>query len=446
MTIVEEDSSQTLQVPFAMRSPLRVPRERYYDRDFYQLEKERLWPRVWQMACRLEEIPRAGDFVEYEICDQSIILVRQQDMSIKAFYNACRHRATALCRGSGRLPGGQITCPFHGWRWNLDGTNSFVYGPEGFAPECLDAEDLRLTECKLETWGGCAWINMDPHARPLRDALSPVADSLDAFGVEDLRVYWWKEVILPANWKLAQEAFYEGYHLQATHPQLTLGAGEMYPPGFLDYEVFKNGHSLFKQKPVDSSDGSDIELAPGRFLEFMRALWQGQDSMVLERDVRVAEGIRTKLAPGEDEAAAVTSAVINYDKGAGIPIRDSSEGMQLWGGEVFVFPNFFVLPWFSNALSYRVRPYNDDPEMCRFEVWSLTMPAEGEEVPRAKLGGRYSPDDVENLGLIPRQDFGNLERQQRGLHTRTYRSHRLATVWERPVSSMHEELDRYLAG
>src|SRR3954453_1462583 len=76
-------------VPFAMRDPLHVPRERYFDRDFFELEKERLWPRVWQMACRLEEIPDPGDFVEYEICDQSILVVRQPDQSVKAFHNTC---------------------------------------------------------------------------------------------------------------------------------------------------------------------------------------------------------------------------------------------------------------------------------------------------------------------------------------------------------------------
>jgi len=66
MAIVEDRrSSARQQVPFAMTSPLHVPRERYYDREFYELEKQYLWPRVWQMACRLEEIPRPGDWVEY---------------------------------------------------------------------------------------------------------------------------------------------------------------------------------------------------------------------------------------------------------------------------------------------------------------------------------------------------------------------------------------------
>ena len=84
------------------------------------------------------------------------------------------------------------------------------------------------------------------------------------------------------------------------------------------------------------------------------------------------------------------------------------ESVRLWGGEVFLFPNFFFLPQFSNSLSYRIRPYNDDPEWCRFEVWSLTMPPDGEEPGRARLQGRYPPDDADNWGLIPRQDFSNM--------------------------------------
>ncbi len=70
----------------------RVRKERYFDADFYQMEVERLWPRVWQMACRLEEIPEPRDFVEYQILDQSIIVVRTDDQRVQAFHNACRHR------------------------------------------------------------------------------------------------------------------------------------------------------------------------------------------------------------------------------------------------------------------------------------------------------------------------------------------------------------------
>ena len=114
------------------------------------------------MACRVEEVPDPGDFAEYEICNQSVLVVRQQDGSVRAFENACRHRATQLAVGDGRFSGGQIVCPFHGWRWNLDGTSSFVFHEEQFAPECVRPDDLQLRECLVETWGGCVWVNLDP--------------------------------------------------------------------------------------------------------------------------------------------------------------------------------------------------------------------------------------------------------------------------------------------
>jgi len=440
----DRGSAAGRQVPFAMRDPLHVPRERYYDRDFFELEKEHLWPRVWQMACRLEEIPAPGDFVEYEICDQSILIVRQPDASIKAFYNACRHRATELCKGSGRLAGRQIVCPFHGWRWNLDGSSSFVYGAKGFAPECLRPEDVRLQECKVDTWGACAWINMDPDARPLREALSPGAALLDAVGVENMRVWWWKETIVNANWKMAQEAFHEGYHVMATHPQLTFGLGDDYPIDNVEYTAFENGHARFQGRFDPSAGGVSQGRGADAFLERSRTLWEGQDAMTLERDLHVFEGMKNRVPPGEDFPTAAIKALYEYAAGAGIPLRTTPEAARLWGGEVFLFPNFFMLPMFGNALSYRIRPYNDDPEWCRFEVWSLTMYPEGEDPGRAKLAGRFAPDDTENFGLIPRQDFGNMTRQQRGVHSRSYREHRLATEWERAISNMHEELDRYL--
>jgi phenylpropionate dioxygenase-like ring-hydroxylating dioxygenase large terminal subunit len=433
-------------VPFAMRDRVSVPRERYYDRGFFELEKEHLWPKVWQMACREEEIPVAGDYVEYEICDQSIIVVRQRDGSVKAFHNACRHRATQLCNGSGRLPGGQFVCPFHGWRWNLDGSNSFVYGADGFSPESLRPDDIRLRECLVELWGACVWINMDLDARPLRAALAPAIDPLDAVGVGDMRIWWWKETILNANWKVAQEAFHEGYHVAATHPQLTFGLGADYPHNNVEYLALDNGHGRFQGKFDASAGGVAQNRGAQGFLDRSQTLWEGQDAMTLERDLHVFRGMRNRVPPGEDFPAAAIRALFDYAAGAGIPLRSAPEAVRLWGGAVFMFPNFHLLPQFGNALSYRVRPYNDDPEWCRFEVWSLTMYPEGDEPRRPDAAKRYPPDDTEHWGLIPRQDFANVARQQRGLHSRGYDGHRLAVDWEPIISNMHLELDRYLTG
>lgn len=395
------------------------------------------------MACRLEEIPDAGDWVEYEICDQSILIVRQADRSVRAFHNRCPHRATQLCKGSGRAPAGQLVCPFHGWRWNLDGSLLSLYGSEGFEADLIEADAVGLFECRTDIWGACVWITMDPEARPLREHLSPAASYLDVCGVDNMRVWWWKEVILNANWKVAQEAFFEAYHLAPTHPQLTMGSGLDYPLDRTEYLTFENGHALFRGKSKPSIGGGRVE--PDDFIARSKLLWEGQDAMTLERDIRVFEGIRNKDLQDMDFPSAAVAALYDYAAGAGIPMPPP-EAARMWGGDVFLFPNYLMLPMYGNMLAYRSRPYNDDPEWCRFELWSLTAYPEGHEPGRVRLTGRFDKDDVEHWGRIPRQDIGNIERQQQGFHSRGYRQSILSERWERSISNMHAELDRYLAG
>jgi phenylpropionate dioxygenase-like ring-hydroxylating dioxygenase large terminal subunit len=422
-----------------MQNDLFVPRERYYDREFFELEKERLWRHTWLMAARLEEVPEVGDFTEYEICGQSILIVRQGEDRVRAFYNACRHRATELLKGSGSLLGGQIVCPFHGWRWNSDGSPSFLFGEQAFAAECLKPDDVKLQEVRSDIWGGCLWINLDDDAPSLRETLSPAAQILEPLNFEQMRVWWWKEVVLNVNWKLAMEAFLEGWHTMRTHTQLTMGIGEDWPADMIKYDTFEHGHSRFWMPGGQGPMPADI------FIEAARVLWEGQDAMTLERDVRVFESIRNRPGAQEDAAPAAIAALYEYAQGAGIPLPVlEPEQMAQWGGEIFLFPNFFVLPQYGNALSYRCRPYNDDPEWCRFEVWSLTLYPEGEEPGRAELKGRFAQDDETNWGLIPRQDFSNMERQQRGLHSDSFQAMRLATEWEGAITNLHREVDRYI--
>ena len=197
--------------------PDRAPKERYYDPEFYALEAEQLWPRVWQMACRLEEIPEPGDFVEYEILDQSVIVLRGDDGEVRAFQNACRHRGVRLVEGRGNGASG-FTCPFHGWCYGQDGANTHIPLRRTFAEHNLEPADIDLTPVRCELWGGCAWINLDDDAPPLRECIEPAATILDAWKVESLRTEWWYACRLPVNWKLAQQAFQEQYHVVAGPP------------------------------------------------------------------------------------------------------------------------------------------------------------------------------------------------------------------------------------
>ena len=433
------------KVPFAMTSPLHVPAERYYSREFFELEKEKLWPHVWQMAAREEEIPEPGDFVEYEIVGQSLLIVRQADGSVKALHNACRHRATELGKGCGRFPGNQIVCPFHGWRWKIDGSISHVFGREGFDPATVSASEIALREAKCETWGGHIWINLDHNAPPLREALFPAAELLDRAGVGNMKVKWWKEAIINCNWKLAQEAFFEAWHVKQTHPQLY--TYDDTPDNetdltSVDYTPFVNGHGRFQSGDAATSYGGRQD-----FLADQRVLQQGQDAMTLPRDIHVFEGVAAGMDTSSPEyAQKAVMALFEYWDGAGIPHPPmGADFMKLWGGDIHVFPNYLMLPLYVNSLCYRVRPHNDDPDWCRFEVWSLMTYPEGQEPGRAELSGRFDKDDADHWGLIPRQDFANLERMQRGIKNQSLPHTTLAELWEVTIANMHQELDRRLA-
>jgi len=434
-------------VPFAVTDPAFIARERYVEPGFAALEQGRLWTRVWQMACRLEEIPAPGDYVEYVIVDQSILVVRVDAETVKAYFNACRHRATELATGSGTFLGGQIVCPFHGWRWGLNGTSSFVYGRHAFRQDVMSDAALCLRECRVETWGACVWVNPDPTAPPLLEALAPMPDLLDPLGFDRMRVHWWKHTVLAANWKLAQEAFMEGYHVMQTHPQLTLGHPEEADPDGLEYVVHDNGHSHFqnrrhRREPGTRPAPADVDA----IVESGRLLWEGLDAMTLARDVHVLEGLRRREVPaGSTFGAELVKAVYDHAADAGIPLPPPDrDAIARWGGMFFLFPNFFVLPQYGNALLYRVRPNGTDPESCLFELWSVTIPPEGEVPARPRLQGPFAPDDERAWPRIPLQDFSNIERQQRGLHSRSVRGMRLSHVYEAGISAMHRELDRYL--
>jgi phenylpropionate dioxygenase-like ring-hydroxylating dioxygenase large terminal subunit len=411
-----------------MEVPDRVPKQRYYDADFYRLENEQLWPRVWQMACRLEEIPRPNDFAEYEILDQSVVVVRTEDLGVTAFQNSCRHRGVRVAQGHGTCAG-VFTCPFHGWRYGPDGTNKGIPRRRTFADHNLEPGDLDLVPVRCETWGGCAWINLDPDAPPLRDSLEPFASSLDYWKVESLQTEWWYACHLPVNWKLAIEAFVEAYHVPQAHPQLIIPTRYGMRPG----DEFD---------PVAFID-SDIQ--------YLRAMSEGMAGMVHDNDVQIAEGLRgIELPADSDEAMAawnqtLNEAVTQWHRHRGADIPDLNElaakGLNL---EFFQgFPNYFVLPMYSSASAYRFRPLG--PEETLMEIWSLTRYPEGEARDAPTPPEAWSHEDP-RWPPIPTQDFANIPRQQRGLHAKGFEYMRLSEGLEGHISNFERTIDGFLAG
>jgi phenylpropionate dioxygenase-like ring-hydroxylating dioxygenase large terminal subunit len=427
MAIAERRRGRT-PVPFAVETADRIPKQRYLDEEFHRLEAERLWSRVWQMACRLEEIPEPFDVVEYEIGDQSVVVVRTEDLGVRAFQNTCRHRGVRLVEGVGTCADG-FTCPFHGWCYGPDGANTRIPGRKQFSAHNLTPGDVDLVPVRCETWGGCAWINLDADAPPLRESLDPAASILDAWKVESLRSEWWDACRLPVNWKLAIEAFVESYHVVQTHPQL----------------VIPTRYGRRDGAPFDPRAFVDADI------EYLRTMSDGMAGMVHADDVRVAEGLRDVDLPASPDAAIATwnrllnDAVTTWhrERGADVPDLNDLAARGLDREFFQCFPHYFVLPMYSSASAYRFRPLG--PEETLMEIWSLVRVPEDAPVARPVRPEVWSHDDP-RWPPIPTQDFSNLPRQQRGLHSRGFEFMRLSEGLEGHISNFERTVDGYLAG
>jgi phenylpropionate dioxygenase-like ring-hydroxylating dioxygenase large terminal subunit len=424
---VTEQKWSALPVLHAIERADRIPKERYYDPDFFELEAELLWPRVWQMACRLEEIPQPFDCTTYEILDQSVILLRTEDRGVRAFQNACRHRGVRLVRGRDHCESG-FTCPFHGWCYGTDGSNTFVSKPGSFDEQNLLPGDIDLTSVRCEVWGGCAWINFDNDAPPVRECFEPMATVLDAWKLGSMRAEKWYAGRLPVNWKLAEEAFVEQYHVIETHPQLV--DKRRFPP---------------RKGTFDPVDWVDAEL---RYLHMMS---DGMDGMVHADDVAVAETLRTMELPADPSVAiplwhrTLNDAVTDWHRERQHDVPDlNALGEQSMNEPMsYCFPHFFVLPMYSSASSYRFRPLG--PEETLMEIWSLARFPEGTEPEGPEPPEVWECDDA-RWPPIPAQDFSNLPRQQKGLHARGFEYMRLSQQAEGHISNWHRLIDGYLAG
>ena len=160
---------------------LIVPATNYISPDFARREAEGLWSRVWQMACREEEIPKVGDYYTYDIVDQSVIVVRVAADRIKAYHNVCPHRGRTLTEGCGHAA--RLICKYHGWSWKLDGTIAKVVDRHEWPDELVADEELNLTPVKIGRWSGWVYINLDPDSISLEEHLAPAKSYLDPFDI-----------------------------------------------------------------------------------------------------------------------------------------------------------------------------------------------------------------------------------------------------------------------
>ena len=418
-----------------------VPRARYTSHQFGVLEFERLWARVWQVACREEEIVEVGDYSEYLIGDQSILVVRSAPDVIDAYHNTCLHRGTRLAEGTGHFDDGCIRCRYHAWCYDLGGALVEVIDAEEFAPL---PGDVRLGQVRVERWGGFVWVCLDPTAPPLLEYLDPLPTLLAPYHLERMRIRAYLSTILPANWKVVVDAFNEGYHVQGTHPQILPWTDDV----SLEYETL-GIHSHYGRLPDARRElrpSPRLGLSEGEYDEgeILASFVAGLGGLFYDDERALIERVRSSPPDGQTLLSRYQKGRRQLLQARGVAVVEEFADDQLTSADdVYFFPNMVGPIYPGTAIIFRVRPNGLDPDSAIKDTWFLEWPHGDRNGKRAQK--RFYPDWTErDWGIITNQDYANMEHVQIGLKSRGGPGLRLNRRQESNVLHMHRMIDRFL--
>jgi phenylpropionate dioxygenase-like ring-hydroxylating dioxygenase large terminal subunit len=418
-----------------------IPKERYTGRAFFDDEMEGLWPRVWQIACREEEVIQVGDYVVYEIGDQSVVVVRAAPTEVAAFHNACLHRGTRLADGRGRFAGAGIRCPYHGWCYTLDGhlrdvpdRHEFGHLPDG----------LRLAPVRVACWGGFVFVNMDAEAEPLLEFLDPLPTLLAPYRLHEMRFRSYLTTILPANWKAVIDAFNEGYHVQGAHAQILPWTDDT----SIAYEQFHT-HAHYGRLPTARRrlrPSPRLERRPDSVDEgeILAALVAGLGGAFLKEERALVEELRAApLPPGTDLLALYQRRRMELMAARGFDVSGFDPEQMTSADDVYCFPNVVGPIYPGSAILFRVRPNGLDPGSAIKDTWVLEWPRPGTawQMPERRFVADWKQ---RNWGEITTQDYENITRVQAGMRSRGFAGLRLNPRQEGNILHMHRVIDRYL--
>ncbi|MBV1917175.1 MAG: aromatic ring-hydroxylating dioxygenase subunit alpha [Sphingomonadaceae bacterium] len=428
-----------------------VPAEKWTSPERDAAEREKLWPKTWQMVCREDRLIGAGSFVTHDILDDPIIVIRtgDGDDDLSAMYNVCQHRGRRLVdRTHGKL-GREITCRFHGWRFGWDGEVTSVFFEEDWdGCPAFDKSKLAVPQIRVARWGGFVFVNLDPDAESLESWLAPVTEFLDPFHIQDCKPHFWKRIHAPINWKTYIEAFNEGYHSGETH---TLG---------INYRVVNmpgsaaGVHGRFWSESLGFSEyrlrGAKSWTQPETFQENLWANMAHQYdtlfALTLEPSMKAADRIRdlpAETPPEEVMGQFYQNIVEETEKSGAVFPKDLT--MEAWlnaGTDWHIFPNVIILPSTDGALVYRSLPDPKDRDKAYVDIWSLgRFPSDYE--------GPDEPDYYNNfeefIGACPflEEDFANMEAVNAGMKSRGFKGATFNPNQEVQIKHFHDMLDKY---
>jgi phenylpropionate dioxygenase-like ring-hydroxylating dioxygenase large terminal subunit len=384
----------------------------YVDPKFAALEQTHVWEKSWLNIGREEDLPNVGDRMPVAVGSRSYMIVHVAEDQYKAYHNSCPHRGTELCETKENA--GSIRCPYHGWEWQNNGKLKRI-------PSHWDFREITplnggLAEVRLERWGGFLFINADKDAPSLLDALGLIPDHFREFDYANRYTQGHFRRAMNCNWKVAQEAFQEAYHLYATHPEAVPFAGDAQGK----YDIWAtNGsyvgrNSTYSAIPSAHAPADTDPVASAQMFLQTTGDWHYPGRPILQldpnRDLRnqVADWVRAAFKDRHGRDANVPDAIL----------LDS----LLY----FFYPHACF--WLSEAVpfTYQFWPHASDPNKSYFEVRMLYPVKEGEArppaAPRVEIGPEESifaaaQDKFGFLAYIFDQDCSNLPRVQRGCHS-----------------------------
>src|SRR5580693_8630716 len=196
---------------------MSLPAPYFYDESIFQKERLNIFLRSWHLVAHVSELRAPGDFVTYDILDQSVIVTRSKEGGIQAFHNVCQHRGNRLVDAPrGHTPA--ITCGYHAWTYSMDGRLRGAPRTECVAG--FDKSRHGLKPVRVEVFAAFVYVNLDPGAQSVAD-MAPGAEAQMRRYLPDLeRLTLIEQVDVPvaANWKVIQENSIEGYHFDNSGP------------------------------------------------------------------------------------------------------------------------------------------------------------------------------------------------------------------------------------
>ena len=217
-------------------NPIRPPVEEastlipdaYTSNDFFMIEQEKVFANSWVAVGCVQKVYNPGDILVVQVAGRSILIIRDQKLNLRAFYNVCRHRGSKLLEDNCNVK--KIICPYHAWSYDLDGkclgTSMFkninsVNNLNNVDKSSFNKIKLGLLPLEVKTWGFLIFVNLSSKPTKFNEWIGDLPENFESHGLDNWEISSETNYDVASNYKLIAENFMEYYHLPFVHPELT---------------------------------------------------------------------------------------------------------------------------------------------------------------------------------------------------------------------------------